>query len=60
MTIKYFITGRNVEIEMIFSEMRKMFVAAGECKDWNWEKLEEALNAGFRVVMPLGIEIWRA
>jgi hypothetical protein len=60
MTVKFFITGRNVETEMSFADMRAKFVAAGECKGWNWEKLEEALNAGFRIVMPLGIEIYRA
>lgn len=60
MTINYFITGRNVEIEMTFAEMRAKFIAAGECKGWNWDKLEEALNAGFKIVMPLGIYISRA
>lgn len=60
MNIKYFVTGRNVEVEMSFQEMRSKFVQAGECKMLNWEKLEEALSHGFRVVMPLGIEIQRA
>lgn len=60
MQIKYFVTGRNVEVEMSFDEMCSKFVQAGECQLWNWEKLQEALDCGFRIVMPLGIEIQRA
>lgn len=60
MQISYFITGRNVRTEMTFEAMRQLFVNAGECTGWNWNKLVEALEAGFTVVMPLGIEIRRA
>jgi hypothetical protein len=60
MQISYFITERNVRTEMTFDAMRELFVDAGECSGWNWGKLAEALESGFTVVMPCGIEVRRA
>jgi hypothetical protein len=60
MQVSYKIVDRNVTVQMSFDKMREMFVQAGECKMWNWDKLQDALSAGFTVMMPLGVEVKQA
>jgi hypothetical protein len=60
MQVIYTVVSREVSMKMDFEKVVAMFVNAGECKGWNWSKLEEALEAGFDVQLPLGIEICKA